>query len=140
MKIVEQWNQQDSEYIRKKLIEHNMSQLSDESKTPLENVSFVLRNDEDEVVGGVTATMFWHHMHIDFLWVREEHRHSGYGRELMIKTEELAKKKKFRLILLDTFSFQAPDFYQKLGFQIVGVVEDHPKGHNQYFLEKRLSN
>lgn len=43
-----------------------------------------------------------------------------------------------RLILLDSFSFQAPDFYKKHGYREYGVVEDHPKGHSQHFLEKRL--
>jgi ribosomal protein S18 acetylase RimI-like enzyme len=138
MKIIQQWNQKDSDYIKKKVIEHNMTQLSDDVKTPLEKVSFVIRNEEDGLVGGVTATMFWHHMHIDFLWVSKEHRHDGYGSKLIKKIEGLAIDKGCRLILLDTFSFQAPEFYKKHGFNVIGVVEDHPKGHNQYLLEKKL--
>lgn len=138
MKIIQQWNQQDSDYIRKKVIEHNMSSLSDEIKTPLENVSFVLRNEKDELVGGVTATIFWHHMHIDFLWVSDKHRNGRYGSKLINKIENLAIEKDCRLIILDTFSFQAPEFYKKLGFKVIGVIKDNPKGHNQYFMEKRL--
>lgn len=136
--MIQQWNQQDSDYIRKKVIEHNMKSLSDEVKTPLENVSFVIRNDKGELVGGVTGTIFWYHMHIDFLWVSEELRHDGYGSQLIKKMEDLAYEKGCRLIILDTFSFQAPNFYKKQGFKVIGVVEDHPKGHHQYFMEKRL--
>jgi ribosomal protein S18 acetylase RimI-like enzyme len=138
VEIIQQWNQQDSDYIRKKVIEHNMRCLSDEVKSPLENVSFMIRNEENELVGGVTATIFWHHMHIDFLWVSEGLRHGGYGSQLIKKMEDLAIEKGCRLIVLDTFSFQAPDFYKKQGFKVIGVVKDHPKGHHQYFMEKRL--
>jgi ribosomal protein S18 acetylase RimI-like enzyme len=138
MKISQQWNQEDSDYIRKKLIEYNMTQISDEVKTPLENVSFVLRNDREEIVGGVTGTMFWYHLHIDFLWVSEECRKGGYGSQLIEKMEGYAKEKECYLITLDTFHFQAPDFYKKLGFKEFGRLKDFPKGGSQYFLEKRL--
>jgi ribosomal protein S18 acetylase RimI-like enzyme len=138
MKISQQWNQEDSDYIRKKLIEYNMSQISDEVKTPLENVSFVLRNEQEEILGGVTGTMFWHHLHIDFLWISGEFRKDGYGRQLIEKMEEYAKGKGCYLITLDTLSFQAPDFYKKLGYKEFGKLEDFPKGGSQYFLEKRL--
>ncbi|QDP41077.1 GNAT family N-acetyltransferase [Radiobacillus deserti] len=130
--------EEDSKYIRKKLIEFNMKQLSDDIKTPLEEISFVVKNDTGETIGGITGTMFWHHIHIDFLWVSEKARGEGYGTQLMNRLEAFAKEHTCRLILLDTFSFQAPDFYQKLGFEIVGIVEDHPKGYSQYFLQKRL--
>jgi ribosomal protein S18 acetylase RimI-like enzyme len=138
IKIVQQWNQQDSDYIKKKVIEHNVSQLSDEVKTPLENVSFVLKNEKDELIGGITATVFWHHMQIDFLWVSEAHRHDGYGNKLLSNIEKLAIDKGCRFMMLDTFSFQAPEFYKKHGFEVIGTIEDHPKGHNQYFMKKTL--
>ncbi|UFT98342.1 GNAT family N-acetyltransferase [Radiobacillus kanasensis] len=136
---IQRGNEEESVYIRKKLIEYNMEKLTDEVKTPLEKVSFVIKNEKSETVGGITGTMFWHHLHIDFLWVSDEVRGKGYGSELIEHIEFFAKENNCRLLLLDTFSFQAPDFYQKLGFDVVGVVEDHPKGHSQYFLQKRLN-
>lgn len=138
MKIIKQWKQEDSDYIRKKVIEHNQKCLSDEEKAPSENISFVVKNEKEEIVGGVTAKIFWHHLHVDYLWVSEEYRQGGYGSKLMKHIEEFAIEKECRLINLDTFSFQAPDFYKKLGYKVIGVSEDHPKGHNQYYLEKRL--
>lgn len=138
MEIKQQWNEKDSQFIREKLIEYNMTQVPEGEKTALENTSFVLRNDEEEIVGGVTATMFWYHMHIDFLWVSEKYRGEGYGRELIQRAEELAKEKGCYLILLDTFSFQAPEFYQKLGFSVIGKIDDHPRGFQQFIFEKRI--
>ena len=53
--------------------------------------------------------------------------------------KQFAIEKGCRLINLDTFSFQAPDFYKKHGYKVIGVSED-PKGHNHYYLEKRLKS
>lgn len=52
--------------------------------------------------------------------------------------EDFAVEKGCRFIYLDTFSFQAPGFYKKNGYEIFGMLEDHPKGFNQYFLHKKL--
>ncbi|BCB02397.1 GNAT family N-acetyltransferase [Bacillus sp. KH172YL63] len=138
MKIEKQWIQEDSDYIRKKLVEYNMSQIDDSSKTPLEKVSFVMRNDGGEIVGGVVGEMFWHHLHIDFLWVSEEHRNGGYGSKLLQQIEEHAREKGCYLVMLDTLSFQAPEFYKKMGYREFGLLEDFPKGRSRHFMEKRL--
>ncbi|MFJ7933235.1 GNAT family N-acetyltransferase [Sporosarcina sp. NPDC096371] len=139
MQIIQQWNQEDSEYIRQKLIEYNSSKLPEEIKKPVENISFMVKNDKGEILGGITGTIFWHHLHINFLWIDESLRGKGYGKKLLDYIEETARENKCRLIQLDTFSFQAPDFYQKYGYQIVGIIEDHPtKDCQQYYLVKRL--
>jgi ribosomal protein S18 acetylase RimI-like enzyme len=138
VKLTNQWNQEDSDYIRKKVIEHNLSVLPEEVKHPVKNVSFILRSVNGEIVGGITGTIFWYHLHIDYLWVDQSLRGKGFGKELLEKIEASARENHCRLILLDTFSFQAPDFYQKYGYKVVGIVENHPKGHQQYYLEKRL--
>jgi ribosomal protein S18 acetylase RimI-like enzyme len=140
MKIVQQWSQQDSEYIRKKVIEHNLRNIPDKVKHPVKKVSFILRDEEDNILGGITGTIFWYHLHIDFLWVDETLRGKGYGEKLLQSIEEIAVTNKCRLIQLDTFSFQAPKFYQKFGYEVVGIVEEHPvKEFQQYFLLKRLA-
>ncbi|PHA75620.1 GNAT family N-acetyltransferase, partial [Bacillus pseudomycoides] len=131
-------NSKDSEYIKNKVIQYNMSVLSDEVKSPLEHVSFLLKDDVGKIFGGITGTIYFYHLHIDFLWVDESVRHEGYGSQLLNEIEEIAKEKNCRLILLDSFSFQAPEFYKKHGYREFGVVEDHPKGYSQHFLEKRL--
>jgi GNAT superfamily N-acetyltransferase len=138
MEITQQWNEKDSDYIRHKVIEHNVRALPKELRHPVKKLSFMLRNEEGTIMGGITGTMFWYHLHIDFLWVDASLRGQGHGKELLQRMEEAAIEHRCRLILLDTFSFQSPDFYQKQGFQITGIVEDHPEGHQLYYLEKRL--
>ncbi|SDL93074.1 GNAT family N-acetyltransferase [Sediminibacillus halophilus] len=137
MKLEKTDNQSAKDYIREKLIEHNMSQLPDQLKTPKESICFTASENGD-IIGGITGTMYWQHLHIGFLWVDECHRSKGYGVQLLKQAEKLAEEKRCRLIFLDTFSFQAPEFYQKQGYQVFGVLEDHPQGFNQYFLQKRL--
>ncbi|WP_186577003.1 GNAT family N-acetyltransferase [Aquibacillus kalidii] len=138
MKIIKQSKQEESDYIRKKVIEHNMEQLPDELKTPKENISFTMKDDSGETIAGITGTMYWHHLHVDFLWVDKTVRHKGYGSKLLKEMEAFAREKRCRFIYLDTFSFQAPEFYKKNGYQVFGVLEDHPKGFHQYFLQKRF--
>lgn len=138
MEITDQFNQEDVNYIKKKVIEHNMRELPDHIKTPNDDISFILRDDTGEIVGGITANMFWHHIHIDFLWVDKRFRKEGYGSILLKKLEDFAREKACRLIYLDSFSFQAPGFYQKNGYEVFGKIDDHPKGYDLYFLQKRL--
>lgn len=138
MEITNQSSQEEFNYIKKKVIEHNMEVLPDHIKTPNEDISFMLRDDEGEIVGGITANTFWHHIHIEFLWVDKRYRKEGYGSILLKKLEDFAREKKCRLIYLDSFSFQAPGFYQKNGYEIFGKLDDHPKGYDLYFLQKRL--
>ncbi|MCA0992323.1 GNAT family N-acetyltransferase [Pseudalkalibacillus hwajinpoensis] len=131
-----QRNDKAREFIQNKVVEYNGERLSESVKSPLEKVAYVI--EEREVIGGISGTLFWQHLHIDFLWVEEKMRGFGYGRKLLQQFESLAEEKGCRLILLDSFSFQAPGFYLKEGYEICGKVENHPEGHTQYFLQKRL--
>ena len=139
MNITSQWNQEERDLIRSKVIEYNGDRLTDEVKHPVKQVGFMVKDDNGIVFGGITGTIFWHHLHIDFLWVDEKLRGKGYGQDLVRQMEEAAKENQCRLIQLDSFSFQAPHFYQKLGYTVAGVVESHPTPeHQQYYLVKRL--
>ncbi|GAA0609584.1 GNAT family N-acetyltransferase [Virgibacillus siamensis] len=139
-KITQRSDQAARDFIRENVIEHNMKQLPDELKTDKKEFGFVLEDDDGNVIGGITGTMYWQHVHIDFLWVEETLRLEGYGRMLLERLEQYAIDHDCRLMFLDSFSFQAPEFYMKNGFQTFGILEDHPRGFNQYFLQKRLGD
>lgn len=139
MQITQQWNQEDSEYIKTKIIEYNQSKLPDDIKHPVINVSFMLRNDVGEILGGITGKISWYNLHIDFFWVDESLRGEGYGKQLLDNIEKTARDNHCRSIHLDTFSFQAPDFYQQCGYKIVGLIKEYPnKDSQRYYLEKKL--
>ena len=138
MKITKQEVQEDRDFIRMKVIEHNAASLPNEKNSPKEQVSFIARNDNGDIIGGVTGTAFWQHMHVDFLWVDPAERGQGIAEQLMQQLETHARSLACRLMIVETFSFQAPNFYKKQGFNEFGVIEDHPAGHSFHYFEKRL--
>ena len=77
-------------------------------------------------------------LHIKYLWVTSDHRKQGLGSKLMSLAEEEAQNRQCLGLHLDTFSFQALDFYLGLGFEVFGEIKDHPEGGRRYFLSKRL--
>ncbi len=72
------------------------------------------------------------------VWVDEPLRRQGIGRRLMAEVEAEARRRGCRQIVLTTHSFQAPQFYQKLGFGVVSEVADYPRGHSQVVLRKPI--
>ena len=114
----------------------NKEQAGDDSANYL---CFVLKGSDDEVVGGVIGATFWNWLHVDLMWLREDLRGCGYGRKLLELAEAEAVKRGAKNAYLDTFSFQAPDFYKKQGYQVFGELPDFPTGHTRYFLTKALA-
>ena len=130
-------NESDITFIRKKLIEYNTHNIGME---PIINhVHYVLRNDNNEIVGGISGIIYMDCLTIDLQWVSEELRGLGYGKKLLNEAEDIAKSRKCSMILLDTFSFQAPDFYKRNGFNVFSILENCPvKEVKRYYLKKDL--
>ena len=115
--------------------DHNTRQAGDDD---FQRLCFVLVSSDQEVVGGVLAEAYWGWLHIDLLWIKEELRGRAYGRTLLAKVEEEGRKRGAKNAFLDTFSFQAPEFYRKCGYRVFGELPDFPEGHRRFFLVKRL--
>ncbi len=81
---------------------------------------------------------YWDWFYLDLLWVKEELRGQGYGHRLLMLAENRARERGAKNAYLDTFSFQAPDFYSQHGYQVFGELADFPRGHQRYFLRKQL--
>lgn len=103
-----------------------------------QNLCFVLQSPDQEIVGGVIGATYWNWLYIDLMWIKEEHRRCGYGRRLLTLAEDEARKRGAKQAYLDTFSFQAPDFYKKHGYEVFGELQDFPTGHQRYFMTKQL--
>ena len=99
---------------------------------------FALHAPDREIVGGVLGEIYWNWLYIDLLWVKDDLRGRGFGRRLMMIAENEARQQGAKNAYLDTFSFQAPDFYKKLGYEVFGDLPDYPAGHQRFFLTKQL--
>src|SRR4051812_26063240 len=80
-------------------------------------VGFYLKNPRGEWLGGLTGYIWGGWLHVTFLWVSETLRHQQYGTQLMDAAEALARERGATAVTLETFSFQAPAFYAKRGYQ-----------------------
>jgi len=70
--------------------------------------------------------------------VAQDLRGDGWGSRLMREMERLARDRGCRHVWLDTFSFQARPFYERLGYRVIGTLPDYPFGQERYFLSKPL--
>ncbi len=92
----------------------------------------------DEIVGGVIGVVHWNWLYVDLMWLREDLRGRGYGHRLLALLEEEARQHGATQVYLDTFSFQAPEFYRRHGYRVYGELKDFPAGHDRLFLTKTL--
>lgn len=118
------------------LREFNMSHMGNEKSKPL---SVVATDDSGNLIGGVAGRTIYNQLLIEILWVSESSRGNGLGRSLMHRVENEAKARGCIATQVDTLSFQAPNFYQKLGFEVVGKVAGIPNSPDRFFLVKRYS-
>lgn len=104
-----------------------------------ETYSVTLKDDKDVVKGMVIVSFLWNGMHIDSLWVDEAARGLGWGAKLMRIVEEEAIKRGCSIAYTDTFTWQAPGFYEKLGYELYGKLDNFPKGNSLSYYQKKLS-
>jgi len=110
-----------------------------ESKTEKSDLKALLvyaKNSAGETIGGLIGETLRGWLHIRRLWVSEENRSARLGSQLVIHAEDEAIRRGCLGSYLNTYSFQAQGFYQKLGYEIFGELDDFPLGHQNIFLKK----
>jgi len=115
------------------LISHNTAHAGPPNHRAL---TVLLRDGTGRVLGGVSASTGWNWLSIKLVWVSEELRGQGWGRSLMAAAEQEAVAQGCTHVYLDTFSFQARGFYERLGYEVFGQLTNFPLGHTRYFLQK----
>lgn len=101
-------------------------------------LDFLVRGDDGAILGGLHARAGRGWMFVDLLGLPPDLRGERLGSRLMDMAEDEARRLGCIGIYLDTFSFQARPFYEKRGFTVFAEIEDYPRGHQRYFLSKRL--
>jgi GNAT superfamily N-acetyltransferase len=123
------------EIIGRGISTYNEQQAGDDG---FQALCFLLRAPDGTVVGGVVGATYWEWFYIDVLWVTDQLRGYGYGHRLLKLAEDEARQRGVKNVYLDTFSFQAPTFYQHRGYQVFGELPNFPVGHTRYFLTKQF--
>jgi GNAT superfamily N-acetyltransferase len=108
-------------------------------KSGVRPLDIVVRDEQDRPLGGLVGNTYWDWLEIDDLWLPEALRGRGLGRELMAAAEAEAVVRGCSRAWVRTFSFQAREFYERLGYWVVGQLEDYPPGQTFYWLRKELS-
>ena len=101
-------------------------------------VASFLKDENGEVLGGLLGDIWAAWLHVRTFAVAAPARGHGFGKELMKRAELYAVERGCTDAFLDTFSFQARPFYEKLGYRVFGTLENHPAGHQHYFMTKKL--
>lgn len=122
------------QYIADGLNQYNHGQI--EQFPSSEELGFIAL-DGGVYQGGVKAKIRsngW----MEISWLNVENRQQGLGTKLIRTVEQYATEQHCRLVMVDTLSFQAPEFYKKLGYDVYGTIPDFIDGHDRIFFMKRL--
>ena len=103
---------------------------------PRKKIIHQVRNEEEKLVGGIYGEVSWGWLYIELLWVDDSVRGSGLGSKLIKNIELSADNYNVSGYYLSTTTFQARNFYEKMGYEVCGEIEGFPPGHSNYFMKK----
>lgn len=105
---------------------------------PLQSFSIFIKNQQQNVLGGISGVILHGSLHIDSLWVDESLRHQGWGTKLMQEAEEIGKKGRLVFITVNTMEWEGLPFYQKLGCSIEFTRDGYSENSKMFLLRKNL--
>ena len=98
----------------------------------------IIDDEAGKTLGGLSGVTYWRWLYIQLFWLPEPLRGAGLGSEILASAEAEARARGCVDVWLDSFSFQAPGFYQRHGYRSFGTLDDYPPGQRRVFLTKRL--
>ena len=126
----------DIEFLEDQLYEFNMAATGIADGRSL---GVFLRDATQNIVAAAAGHTWGDTCELRQVWVAQSLRYQGIGRRLLAEAEAEAVRRGCCQIVLTTHSFQAPEFYAKLGFTAIAEVPEYPRGHSQVVLRKALS-
>ncbi len=126
----------DLQFLEDRLYEYN-SNLTGQDDGQL--FAFSISNDLKEIVAGISGWTWAHACEIRQLWVHPSLRGQGHGSALLESAEREARSRGCKVIILSSYSFQAPAFYQKYGYELAWRLNDFPPGYQYCYLVKRIT-
>ncbi|MGH4122621.1 MAG: GNAT family N-acetyltransferase [Clostridium sp.] len=128
--------EQDTSEIVNRLIEYNLSHIE---LNIVKHIAIFVNDEGGYKIGGISAETHGNWLEISLLWVDEKLRGQKIGSKLLKDVEAEAIRRGCKYSFLDTFSFQAKDFYVKLGYKEVFTLEEYPLTSKRHYFVKQLT-
>jgi GNAT superfamily N-acetyltransferase len=125
----------DSRFLEERLYEYGVQQTGIDDGQWL---AIFLRDNQQTIQAGLKGWTWCGSCYIQTVWVHHDLRGQGLGTKLLQAVEQEARRRGCTHMVLGSYSFQAPGFYQKLGYEVFAVLDDHPRAHQHYSLHKWL--
>jgi GNAT superfamily N-acetyltransferase len=125
----------DIAFLEQRIIDYNYSRAGASDGRGL---ACFLRSEQGQIIAGISGYTWAGMAEIEFLWVDDSLRGRGVGGQLLAAVEHEAQQRGCALIITSTYSFQAPEFYQRHGYEVVGKIENCPPGYTNLWLKKNL--
>lgn len=131
--------QANKELTIKQLDQYTLKKVPELTQYDFKEISFVYE-EEGAILGRIVGEIHWNYLRIELFYVDGNTRGKGVGSQLLKQIEAIARKERCTLVLLETMSFNAPNFYLKHGYEISGQIDHHPLvNETHYFMSKRLT-
>ena len=126
---------EDVQFLEDRINEHNMMRTGRRDYQPL---ALYQRDNDNTIVAGPCGFTWAGWLEVKFLWVNEILRGQGIGRRLLEAAEAEARARGCTHVWLDSYTFQAPTFYEHLGYEVFGRLRGYPPPEDRVFLSKAL--
>jgi GNAT superfamily N-acetyltransferase len=128
-------SQQEIQLLEDKIYEHNAAALNTDDGRLF---SRIVKDENKEIIGGIAGWTWAKACEITQLWVDERARKHGIGQALLEAAEAEAKGQGCITILVRSYSFQAPHFYERYGYKPELILNGFPEGYFYYILTKKI--
>ena len=114
---------------------YNQSKREPSKSEPL---NIYVEDEQGNLIAGMVAETFGHWLEIEYLYVQEDFRGQGIGSNILNRAEKEARERKCKYSIVNTYQFQAPNFYKKHGYEEVFALKEYPYTGERYYYTKAL--
>lgn len=134
-RVTKDVKQNDIDEIHEMLRSYNRRNREASEKIPL---GVFYEDESGRKLAGLTGETFGNWLCINYLFVADTLRKQGIGTKIVLSAEDEARKRNCKYVFADTFSFQAPEFYEKLGYKEVFSLNEYPYTEKRHYYIKTL--
>ncbi|MBV9791171.1 MAG: GNAT family N-acetyltransferase [Chloroflexi bacterium] len=134
--VEDQPAEQDLEFLEDQINRYNMAQVA---AFDARRLAIFVRDEQQIIIAGISGYTWAGMCEIQFLWVAAELRGQGHGGRLLEAAEQEARDRGCQIVILNSYSFQAPGFYGQRGYSLVGQIDNCPPHHSNSYFKKMLS-